>query len=195
MRNWQPLILRSGAHPSRPSGSEAVANSAMKRRVSKDAAPNHPRPHIPATRCARVIPVSFAPKRAWGMPGGKRTRSLVWKKITHELVTTVAPVHPAFPHANGFNGFLRSLPGDRLFVSVVPGKRQLLKNLVPASGYQDATTSPSASRAIRQRRQSVHRIPRPTSVTIAKRPSFKGAGRRGYGFDLGKTRSDLFLQR
>jgi len=113
------------------------------------------------------------------MPGGKRTRSLVWKKITHELVTTVAPVHPAFPHANGFNGFLRSLPGDRLFVSVVPGKRQLLKNLVPASGYQDATTSPSASRAIRQRRQSVHRIPRPTSVTIAKRPSVQGHGTAG----------------
>jgi hypothetical protein len=28
------------------------------------------------------------------------------------------------------------------------------------------------------KRTRVHRIPRPTSVTIAKRPSFKGAGRR-----------------
>src|SRR5260370_3834632 len=32
-------------------------------------------------------------------------------------------------------------------------------NLMPASGHQDHTTSPSASRAIRQRRISVHRIP------------------------------------
>jgi hypothetical protein len=31
-----PLILRSGARPSRPSDSEAVANGAQERRVSKD---------------------------------------------------------------------------------------------------------------------------------------------------------------
>src|SRR2546430_3683649 len=45
-------------------------------------------------------------------------------------------------------------------------------NLMPASGHQDHTTSPSARHA----RSSfapplVHRIPCPTSVTIAKRPS------------------------
>ena len=28
--------------------------------------------------------------------------------------------HPAFPHANGFNGFLRALPGDRAFLSPSP---------------------------------------------------------------------------
>jgi hypothetical protein len=42
---------------------------------------------------------------------------------------------------------------------------------ISASGYQAHTTSPSASCAIRQRHQSVHHIPRPTFVTIAKRPS------------------------
>ena len=36
------------------------------------------------------------------MPGGKRTRSLVWKKITHELVTTVAPVSPGIPAREWF---------------------------------------------------------------------------------------------
>jgi hypothetical protein len=52
--------------------------------------------------------------------------------------------------------------------------------LTPASGRQDHTTSPSTSRAVRQKRIGVHRIPHPTSVTIAKRPSF-GTGQRGIG--------------
>ena len=55
------------------------------------------------------------------MPGGKRTRSLAWKientRVSHRRYT---PDHPAFPHADGFNGFLRALPGDRLFVTI-PG--------------------------------------------------------------------------
>ena len=38
----------------------------------------------------------------------------------HTVVTTGSPEHPAFPHANGFNGFLRARPGDEfLFVTVV----------------------------------------------------------------------------
>jgi hypothetical protein len=32
------------------------------------------------------------------------------------VVTTVTPVSPGIPRANGFNGFLRSLPGDRAFL-------------------------------------------------------------------------------
>ena len=52
------------------------------------------------------------------MPGARRTRSLAWKaKITRVSHRRYTPVHPAFPHANGFNGFLRALPGDRLFDS------------------------------------------------------------------------------
>ena len=80
------------------------------------------------------------------MPGARYARSLAWKsKKPHELVTTVAPDHPAFPHANGFNGLLRALPGESgLLVTVIPEKRQLLKNLTPASRRQDHTTSPSA---------------------------------------------------
>ena len=61
---------------------------------------------------------------------------------------------------------------------------------VGASGPHDFAVRVSA---IRQRRRRVHRIPRPTSVTIAKRPS-EGAGRAGYRFDLGETRSGIFLQ-
>jgi len=45
--------------------------------------------------------------------------------------------------------------------------------LTPASGRQNHTTSPSASRAIRQRRQSAT-ASRPAFVTIASRPSCRG---------------------
>src|SRR3954467_2167639 len=47
----------------------------------------------------------------------------------------------------------------------------LLQNLTPASRRQDHTTSPSAPARFVKRAISVHRIPPPTSVTIAKRPS------------------------
>src|SRR5258706_16145067 len=52
-----------------------------------------------AARCARVVHQSFAQQRAWGMPGARRTRSLVCKGRKTRVVTTVAPEHPAFPHA------------------------------------------------------------------------------------------------
>src|SRR5579863_9919344 len=71
---------------------------------------------------------------------------------------------------NGFNGLLRDLPGDRAFLSPSPPRSLLLKNLTPASRRQDHTTSPSAKGTIRPWCHRVHRIPRPTFVTIAKRP-------------------------
>ena len=46
---------------------------------------------------------------------------------------------------NGFNGFLRTLPGDRAFLPPSPAEDSA--NLTPASGRQDHTTSPSASGA------------------------------------------------
>jgi hypothetical protein len=61
--------------------------------------------------------------------------------------------------------------------TVIPEKRQLLKNLTSASRRQDHTTSPSASVAPVLRRQRVHCIPHPTFVTIAIRPSSSEAGR------------------
>src|ERR1700736_1291352 len=48
----------------------------------------------------------------------------------------------------------------------------LTANLTPASRRQDHTTLPSAFVPFVNGTISVHRIPRPTSVTIAKRPSF-----------------------
>ena len=45
---------------------------------------------------------------------------------------------------NGFNGLFRALPGDRALLPPSPLRSLLLKNLTPASGCQDHTTSPSA---------------------------------------------------
>jgi hypothetical protein len=65
--------------------------------------------------------------------------------------------------------------------------------LTPASRRQNHTTSPSASRAVRQQHISVHRIP-PRVRDDRERPS---VGRDGGSsrFDLGKSRTKIFLQR
>jgi hypothetical protein len=61
---------------------------------------------------------------------------------------------------DGFNGFLRTLPGDRAFL---PRRlRDHLATLASASGGQDHTTSPSASATFVLRAIRVHRIPRLT---------------------------------
>jgi hypothetical protein len=70
---------------------------------------------------------------------------------------------------NGFNGFLRALPGDR--ACLPPSSADNSANLsasVGASGPHDFAVRFST---VRYRRIRVHRIPHPTSVTIAKRPS------------------------
>src|ERR1700694_4739986 len=73
--------------------------------------------------------------------------------------TTSTPESPGVPARNGFNGFLRALPGDRallppssadMFLSK-PGWADLTpQDLTPASGRQDHTTSPYASNIVRQ---------------------------------------------
>jgi hypothetical protein len=86
-----------------------------------------------------------------------------------ELVTTGTTETSAFP-ARQFTTYARALPGVRdLIVTVV--RRSSSANLAPAQGRQDHTISPSALAALVARASSVHRIPRPALVTIAKRPS------------------------
>jgi hypothetical protein len=67
-------------------------------------------------------------------------------------------------------------------------------NLTPASGRQDHTSSPSASSASVSRAISVHRIPRSTSVTIAKRPSV-GRDDANTTTDLGFGKREIFLRK
>ena len=102
----------------------------------------------------------------------------VRKEKAHELVTTGAPNDPAFPARMVLtvSFVLARRPG--LVVSV-PGATLTRRHQVDISvGYQAHTTSPSAPGRVRLRAASVHRIPLPTSVTIAKRPSC-GGGTRG----------------
>ena len=73
-------------------------------------------------------------------------------------------------------------------------------HLADTSAKLDASVGASGPHdfAVRLKRRSslsassVHRIPRSTSVTIAKRPSER-AGRRGYRVDLGRLRTGMFF--
>ena len=97
------------------------------------------------------------------------------KNKNHTSVVTAGTRrnHPAFPHANGFNGFLRALPGEPGCLSPSPAQRvSVVAVLTPASGRQDHTTSPYASTPIRLFGATASTASRsPTFVTIAKRPS------------------------
>jgi hypothetical protein len=85
------------------------------------------------------------------MPGARCTRSLACEIKKHtSVVTAVTPDSPGIPTRNGFNGFLRALPGDRAFLSpssaeLVSSTRLGRKNLrrldagVEASGPHDFT--------------------------------------------------------
>src|SRR6202140_5768983 len=111
---------------------------------------------------ARGIDKTSAPKRAWGMPGAQCPRSLVCAVVVqdaHEYSLRSHRKSPGIPARNGFNGFVRSLPGDRAFLSPSSLRSLLLKNLTPASRRQDHTILPSASGAVRQKRRRGHRIP------------------------------------
>ena len=74
------------------------------------------------------------------------TRSLASEVREDTSVVTIHRKYPAFPHAIGFNGFLRALPGVRdVLVPVIGAMQCILANLTPAKGRQDHAASPSAS--------------------------------------------------
>ena len=73
---------------------------------------------------------------------------------------------------DGFNGLYRALPGDRALLP--PSFADRSTTLASASGRQDHTSLPSADKPTRLVNRRVHRIPLPTSVTIAIRPSCGG---------------------
>src|ERR1700691_3349641 len=77
-----------------------------------------------------------------------------------------------------------------LFVTVASAMRSIVANLTPASRHQDHTTSPSAFGAFVSCTGRVHRIPLPTSVTTAKRPSFRERDGGESAFDLPDVTSE-----
>jgi hypothetical protein len=79
------------------------------------------------------------------MPGAQCTRSracsVVNTRVSHREVTGKSPGIPA---REWFYGLFRALPGDRALLPPSP-RGFIPRNLTPASGRQDHTTSPSAS--------------------------------------------------
>jgi hypothetical protein len=133
-----------------------------------------------AARIARGLHELSAPRkqRAQGKPGARCTRSLACKMKKayehshHRFAETIRP-----SLRNGFTAYIALSPVTGLFCHRRLAEL-LPRNLTPASGRQDHTTSPSALASLVLRRQSVHRIPHPTFVTMANAPLDRG-GTRG----------------
>ena len=99
------------------------------------------RVRIPAARCTRVLLERSAQQGVSGNAGcplhpQPRARSVESTRVSHHGRTGT----PGIPARDGFNGFLRTLPGDRALLSPSPPRSLLLKNLTPtieASGPHD----------------------------------------------------------
>ena len=70
------------------------------------------------------------------MPGASRARSLVCEDKKHtSKVTTGSARSARHSPRNGFNGFLRALPGVHdLLVTVIRAMQSIVANLAPAKG-------------------------------------------------------------
>jgi hypothetical protein len=91
---------------------------------------------------------------------------------------------------NGFTAYTSSPRRPGLIAAVPPGST---RGLTPASGCRDRTISPSALFAFVSRKQRVHRIPHPTLVTIAKRPSDRARDGVNHKTDLRFGKSEIFF--
>ena len=130
-------------------------------------------------RAQRPSPALHAPsiKRAQGMPGAGRTRSLAWKSKNHTSQSPqVRRNDPALPARMVLTVSFVLSPETGL--SCLRRRRNIIRRLdasVGASGPHDFAVR--KARVLVRNAACVHRIP-PTSVTIAKRPSV-GTGRFG----------------
>jgi hypothetical protein len=129
--------------------------------------------------------------------------------VERTRVTTSTPESPGVPARNGFNGFLRALPGDRACLPPSPADRSCLSPVGPtrlrkldasvgASGPHDFAVRCNISRPLAVDRSQVFQLALRSrraqnaaastaslsaSVTIAIRPSV--------GWDAKSSRSDL----
>jgi hypothetical protein len=141
--------------------------------------------HVPAfspRKYARVVRLPFCPD----IRGRRECRAPVAPAALRAKIKSTQASHHGHTgdirHSprNGFNGFLRGLPGEPGLLP--PSPAAIATGLIPASGYQDATTSPSATPVFAKRLRRARRrsslgtsastaSPAPRFVTIAKRPS------------------------
>ena len=108
-----------------------------------------------------------------------RTRSLACqKKKTYELKSPqVRQRRSGIPRANGFNGFLRALPGEPGFLVTIAceSSSRGLDISVGISGPHDFAVRLRSAFVCRA--TSVHRIPRATFSDDRETPLFSGTGR------------------
>ncbi len=103
------------------------------------------RVRIPAARCARAVHEPFAQRgrgecRVPAAPAASCAKC--WWHTS--VATTGPPDSPGIPARNGFNGFLRALPGDRAFLSPSSAISRQLDAGVEASGPHDFAVRKSA---------------------------------------------------
>ena len=110
------------------------------------------------------------------MPGARCTRGRVCSVESTRVSNHRYAAINRHSLRDGFTTYVVLSPGTGLFCP--RRSRDHPATLMPASGHQDHTPSPSAPVSLVLRHCRVHRIPLPTSVTTAKRPSC-GSGTAG----------------
>ena len=140
--------------------------------------PNTPSPTLAAETpefCLELPSLSSRGRRESRVPDAPAASRAVCSR-TRALAPRYTGKHPAFP-AQWFYGFLRDLPGDRLFCHRHPRKLASAKldASIGASGPHDfAVRNQARSSVARLASTASHR----TFVTIARRPSHRARRRR-----------------
>jgi hypothetical protein len=109
-------------------------------------------------------------KRAQGMPDANRTRGLVCSVESTRVRNRGYAEHAGIPCAMVY-GLCRALPGVRALIATV-ARKVIACELDLSVGRSGPHGFAVRVGALRRAYQHVHRIPLPTSVTIAKRPSW-----------------------
>ena len=101
------------------------------------------------------------------MPGAQCARSVVCKIVSTRHSHHGHTGNTRHSPRNGFNGFLRALLGDRAFLSPSLAENRQLDTGIEVSGPHDFAVRGKRLRLC----AAASTASRPTSVTIAKRPS------------------------
>ena len=152
---------------------------------------SHSRGPVHTSFALHVLPSEN--QRAQRMPGAWCARSRAWSAVNTRVSHHGHTGNTRHSPRDGFNGFLRALPGDRraigLFVTSL-ADIDVSGPLGLTSPHDFAAREPVPS----SEASLASTASRPTSVTVTKRPFVKGRDGRGCSFDLGWRQNELFLQ-
>jgi len=119
-------------------------------------------------------------------PAASRAKN---KKHT-SVVTAGAPVSPGIPRAAGFNGFLRALPGEPGLLSPSPARSSPHRLDYQRRDIRTTRLRCPPQTLFVSKRQSVHRIPRPTFCDDRETPLLSGRDARKGACDLPDAASE-----